>query len=144
RIDGVRLTAYSGGTPHSGAETGWPDARRLTHSELVESGEVDVVALCSPTGLHGAAAITVARSGRHVVIEKPMTLDIGEADELVRLQQRGPALVSMVSQRRFEDVYAQTRRLLRDGRLGDVRLATTLVPWWRDAAYFDAAPWRAQ
>lgn len=143
-IDGVRLVCYSGGTAGSGEATGWPRAQQMTHDRLLDSGDVDVVALCSPTGLHGAAAISVAGSGRHVVVEKPMSLNVSEADELVRIQRRGTAMISMVAQRRFEDVYAHTRRLLREGRVGDVRLGMTIVPWWRDASYFDSAPWRAR
>lgn len=143
-IDGVRLTCYSGGTADSGEAAGWPQARQTTHDRLIDSGDVDIVVLCSPTGLHGAAAISIAGSGRHVVVEKPMSLNVSEADELVRIQRRGTAIVSMVAQRRFEDVYAHTRRLLRDGRIGDVRLGMTVVPWWRDASYFEAAPWRTR
>ncbi|QGH68791.1 Gfo/Idh/MocA family protein [Pseudactinotalea sp. HY158] len=143
-IEGVAVTAYSGGREGSGADCGWPRARWLDHAQLVERGEVDIVALCSPSALHGPAAITVARSGRHVVVEKPMTLDVAEAETLANLQAEGPGIVAMVSQRRFEPVYRRVHDLLARGELGEIRLATTHVHWYRDQAYFDAAPWRSE
>lgn len=143
-VDGVRLTAWSGGEPSSGRDCGWPDASQLSPDDLLGSDDVDVVVLCSPTQFHGAAAITVARSGRHVVVEKPMTLSVTEAEELVSLQEAGPGVVAMVSQRRFESEYATVKELLETGELGEIRLVMAHVPWLRDKAYFQESPWRSR
>lgn len=143
QMEGVLLAAWSGGDVDSGRELGWPEASRMPHGDLLEHGDVDVVVLCSPTELHGKAAIAVARSGRHVVVEKPMTLNVAEAQELVALQEAGPGIVAMVSQRRFEAEYATVKRLLDGGELGELRLAMAHVPWFRDESYFQAAPWRS-
>lgn len=143
-VDGVELIAYSGGTRESGGECGWPQARWETHENLLRDENVDIVVICSPTKLHGAAAITVATSGRHVVVEKPMTLSAAEADALVELQRAGPGIVAMVSQRRFETEYATVKHLMESGDLGELRLALTQVPWFRGSEYFTDAPWRAR
>ncbi|MGO1385212.1 MAG: Gfo/Idh/MocA family protein [Arachnia sp.] len=144
QIDGVRLVAYSGGTTASGGEAGWPAARQMSHEDLVDHGDVDIVVLCSPTEFHGASAIAVAESGRHVVIEKPMTLTVAEAESLVALQEHKGIVIAMVAQRRFETEYQAVKELLEQGQLGDVRLAMTHVPWFRSAEYFAAAPWRSR
>ena len=143
QVEGVRLTAWSGGDPDAGERLGWPDARRMTHEELVRDGDVDVVVLCSPTEFHGRDAIIVAQSGRHVVVEKPMTLDVAEAAELVALQRSGPGLVAMVSQRRSEEEYLAVKRLLDAGELGAIRLVMAHVPWFRSDSYFEESPWRS-
>ncbi len=144
QVDGVRVTAWSGGHQDSGRELGWPVARRMSHDDLVGHGDVDIVVLCSPSQFHGAAAIAVAKSGRHVVVEKPMTLTVSDADTLVALQDSGPGVVAMVAQRRFESEYQEVKRLLECGDLGDVRLAMVQVPWFRTAGYFAEAPWRSR
>ncbi len=143
QVKGARLTAWSGGDPGSGADLDWPDAHRMTHDALLGYDGVDVVVLCSPTEFHGRDAIAVAKSGRHVVVEKPMTLSVAESEQLVALQQAGPGLVAMVSQRRFESEYATVKRLLDAGELGEIRLAMAQVPWFRDESYFQASPWRS-
>lgn len=136
------LEAYSGGSPSSGNDAGWPRARRVEHEELVARADVDVVAICSPSHLHGPAALAVARSGRHVVVEKPMALTTEDAAELVRLQDSGRCVVAVVTQRRFEPVVMALKSMLDGGELGEVRLVVGQMPWHRDEAYFDAAPWR--
>ncbi|WP_420113294.1 Gfo/Idh/MocA family protein [Pseudactinotalea sp.] len=143
-VPGVVLDAYSGGTPSSGADAGWPQARQVQHRELVERPDVDVVAICSPSHLHGPAALAVARAGRHVVVEKPMALTTDEADELVRLQDAGRCVVAVVTQRRFEPVVTALKAMLDGGGLGQVRLVVAQMPWHRDEAYFEAAPWRGE
>ncbi len=143
QVEGVHVTAWSGGDEASGRELGWPGARRMSHDDLVDHGDVDIVVLCSPSEFHGAAAITVAESGRHVVVEKPMALTVYDAERLVALQEAGPGIVAMVAQRRFESEYQEVKRLLEQGDLGDVRLAMVQVPWFRTEQYFAEAPWRS-
>ena len=142
-VAGARMTAWSGGNEDSGRELGWPKARQMSHGELVERGDVDIVVLCSPSEFHGPAAIAVAETGRHVVVEKPMALTVADADRLVSLQEAGSGIVAMVAQRRFESEYQAVKGLLERGELGDVRLAHAQVPWFRTAEYFAEAPWRS-
>lgn len=144
QVDGVRVSAWSGGDEGSGRQLGWSGARWMSHDELVADGDVDIVVLCSPSEFHGAAAIAVAQSGRHVVVEKPMALTVADAQRLVSLQERGPGIVAMVAQRRFESENQAVKRLLERGDLGDVRLAHVTVPWFRTQEYFAEAPWRAR
>lgn len=143
-VPGVTLAAYSGGSASSGAELGWPQARHMGHQELISDAEVDVVAICSPSHLHGPAAVAVARSGRHVVVEKPMALTVEEAEELVRIQDSGTCVVSVVTQRRFEPVASALKTMLDGGGLGQVRLVVAQMPWHRNEEYFASAPWRGE
>lgn len=138
----VEVVAFSGGSPDQGAQTGWPNARQLSHSQILEDPSFDALALCSPSHLHGEQAIAVAKSGRHVVVEKPLALQVAQARELVALQ-RPDLVVAMISQRRHEGIYAAVKQMLDAGQLGRLRLLETTVHWYRDEDYFAAAPWRA-
>lgn len=141
-VDGLELVAYSGGTPDDGAELGWPEARQVGHGELPTLEGVDVVAICGPSNTHAAQALEAVRAGKHVVVEKPLALTVGEAVELTRLQRETGLLVAMVAQRRLEPEYARTKALLVSGELGEVRLASTAVHWVRDDAYYAGADWK--
>ncbi|MBD8062854.1 Gfo/Idh/MocA family protein [Oceanitalea stevensii] len=138
----VRLVAYSGGGPDVVAAAGWHDAVRVAHEEVAQQDGVDVVAICSPTQTHAALALAALEAGRHVVVEKPLAVTVGEAEAVARLAEERGLLVSMVSQRRFEPEHVHVQRLLRSGELGQLRVASTEVHWHRDDAYYAAAPWR--
>lgn len=137
----VEVTTYSGGAPGSGEAMGWPNAQQVSHEELL-GAPVDLVVLCSPTDLHADQALRVARSGRHVVVEKPIALSPTESAALVRAQEHGPGIIAMISQRRYEFPYPQVKALLDSGDLGVPRMFVAEAPWFRDEPYFDDAPWR--
>ena len=139
----AEMRAFSGGDTGRSAAAGWPDAVQVAPEELVRHPGVDVVAVCSPSGRHAAHAVEALTAGKHVVVEKPLALDVADAERVVRLADREGLVAAVISQRRFEPEYAAVKRLLADGTLGRLRLATTHVHWWRDDAYYRAAPWRA-
>src|SRR5699024_9844632 len=81
----VRLHAYSGGSPARAAEAGWPDAVQVEPQALVHTPGVEVIAVCSPSSLHGEHAVAALTAGRHVVVEKPLALRVADADQVLRL-----------------------------------------------------------
>ncbi|MGC0145009.1 Gfo/Idh/MocA family protein [Pseudactinotalea sp. Z1732] len=140
----ARLVASSGGNPERAAEAGWPDADQISPTDISTHPGVDVVAICSPSDQHGVQAIEALQAGKHVVVAKPLALTVAEAERIVALANDGGRVLSVISQRRLEPEYAAVKEMLTSGQLGQVRLATTHVHWWRDADYYAAAPWRSQ
>ena len=51
--------------------------------EMLESPDIDVVCICTPSGLHASLAIAVANAGKHIIVEKPMALNLEEADQII-------------------------------------------------------------
>jgi len=135
----ARLVAVSGsGTPGTG-----PVPARLPPHEVIAHPDVDVVAICTPSHTHAALALAALEAGRHVVVEKPLALDVGDALRVARAAHDRGLSVSMIAQRRLEPEYRALARAVTDAALGDLRLAVTQVPWHRDDGYYRAAPWRA-
>ena len=138
----LRLRAFSGGDTARAAQAGWPEAVQVGPDELAQTSGVDVVAVCSPSEQHAAQALAALQAGRHVVVEKPLALQVSDAERIVALATERGAVAAVISQRRLEVDYAALKGLLDDGALGQIRLATTQVHWWRDEDYYQAAPWR--
>ncbi|MBD8079392.1 Gfo/Idh/MocA family protein [Cellulosimicrobium arenosum] len=140
----VRLVAYSGGAGPAREEAlaGWP-AAHLAPQEVISHPEVDVVAVCSPSGTHAELALAALEAGRHVVVEKPLALDVGDALRVAEAARERGLMVSTISQRRFEPEHVALKRAVDTGALGEVRLATTHVHWFRDDDYYRAAGWRS-
>jgi predicted dehydrogenase len=86
--------------------------------ELVQSPEIDAVCIALPDHLHYAAATLAIRNGKHVLIEKPMTTDLAEADELVRLVEESGVKVQVAFNHRWLSSYHQGHTLIAHGTIG--------------------------
>ncbi|MFD6139575.1 Gfo/Idh/MocA family protein [Promicromonospora sp. NPDC060271] len=140
----ARLVAYSGRVrPPAGPGTRDQSAVRLAPREVIAHPDVDVVAICTPSGTHAALALAALKAGRHVVVEKPLALDVGDALRVARAARERGLMVSMIAQRRLEPENMALKRALDDGALGELRLATAHVHWHRDDDYYRAAGWRS-
>ncbi|GAA4430662.1 Gfo/Idh/MocA family oxidoreductase [Georgenia halophila] len=142
--DLAELRAFSGGSRQQAAEAGWPEAVQVAPEAVARRPDIDLVAVCSPSDQHADQALAALEAGRHVVVEKPMALEVGAAERVVEAARARGLSASVISQRRFEPEYATVERLVSDGDLGALRLATTHVHWWRDETYYASAPWRAR
>jgi UDP-N-acetyl-2-amino-2-deoxyglucuronate dehydrogenase len=105
----------------------------------------DLVAICVPSGLHITVAAEAIAAGRHVVIEKPLDVDLARGRELVRLAHDAAArglVVSVISQHRFDPSSVVLHDAIRAGRLGRLTSGVASVPWWRSQEYYDSGAWR--
>src|SRR5579871_6828337 len=109
---------------------------------MLERERLDVVIICTPSGKHGEHACQVMRSGRHVIVEKPMEIRLEAIDEMLRVQQETGVKLAVISQHRFDPASQQIRRLLDEKALGRLVLGHTIVPWWRSQKYYDSGAWR--
>jgi predicted dehydrogenase len=116
-----------------------------TLAEALSAGGVDLVAVCTPTGMHADAAEEALAGGAHVLVEKPVDVSLPRARRLADLAAAaaGRGLVSsVVSQHRFDPASVAVARAVAAGRLGRVTSAVASVAWWRGQDYYDSAPWR--
>jgi UDP-N-acetyl-2-amino-2-deoxyglucuronate dehydrogenase len=144
KIDGLELVAVSDVEADRAKavseERGIPAFRTL--EELLAAVECDVVAVCTPSGLHPAHGIVAARAGKHVVTEKPMAISLADADALVQACDAAGVHLFVVKQNRLNPPIQLLRRAVEKGRFGRIYLANTTVRWTRPQEYYDAAPWR--
>ncbi|MEM7166369.1 MAG: Gfo/Idh/MocA family oxidoreductase [Planctomycetota bacterium] len=112
------------------------------YKEMLANEELDVVSVLTPSGSHARIAIDVARSGRHVVVEKPMSLQLEEADLQIRACAENKVRMFVVLQNRFSQPVMQVRQALDAGRFGKLVSGSVRLRWCRDQAYYDASPWR--
>lgn len=110
--------------------------------ELLGSGEVDAVVVCTPHPSHGPLVVAAAEAGVHVLCEKPITIDLGEADGMIAAAARADIRFGVIFQRRLWPAAQRLRRAIDDGKLGKLTLGECAVRIWRSQAYFDSAPWR--
>src|SRR5712691_1226613 len=111
-------------------------------AHLLEQRDVDVVSVLTPSGLHPAHAIAVAKAGKHVIVEKPMALRLEDADAMIEACDAAGVKLFVVKQNRFNVPVVNAREALDAGRFGRLILGTVRVRWCRDQAYYDQDSWR--
>lgn len=112
------------------------------YEELLADPRVDVVVLCTPSGLHAAQGIRAAAAGKHVVSEKPMATRFEDGRRLVQACDDAGVRLFVVKQNRLNPTIQAVKRALEEGRFGRVYLVTVNVFWQRPQEYYDSAKWR--
>jgi UDP-N-acetyl-2-amino-2-deoxyglucuronate dehydrogenase len=111
-------------------------------TEALDAVDVDVVAVCTPTGNHGSIAIEALGAGKHVIIEKPAETTLAKADEIIAAQQAAGKLVTVISQHRFDASTEVAVDAITEGELGRLTSGIASVDWWRGQTYYDSGDWR--
>ncbi len=110
--------------------------------EMLAREQLDVVDICTPSSQHGEQACQVMRSGRHVIVEKPMEVSSAAIAEMLRVQQETGMKLAVISQHRFDPATRQVYDLVEEQAFGRLVLGNAAVPWWRSQAYYDSGAWR--
>jgi predicted dehydrogenase len=91
-----------------------------SYEQVLSNPDVDAVVLATPHSQHERQVIAAAAAGKHIHVEKPITLDRAGADAAVAAAQRAGVVLAVGYCRRFHPSVVALRRLLAQGRLGNV------------------------
>jgi len=114
------------------------------YRKMLEEQDLDVVVICTPSGLHAQMGILAAQSGKHVLVEKPLALTLADADMLIDACEKAGVVLSVVMQKRFNRFFQKLKSAVEEGRFGKLSHAGATVRWNRDEAYFLSNPWRGR
>ncbi|MFC6605190.1 Gfo/Idh/MocA family protein [Ectobacillus funiculus] len=110
--------------------------------ELLKRRDIAVINICVPSGLHSEVTIEAARSGKHVIVEKPMDISLAKAEKMIRECNKAGVTLSVVMQNRFAPAVQQVKSALEQGWLGQPLLINASVNWYRSQSYYDVSSWR--
>ncbi len=96
----------------------WPGARVLSVEDLLADPELELIVVASPNDSHAALAEQALRAGKHVVVEKPFTLESGAAARLGALAREKHRCLTVFQNRRWDGDFLTVRQLIEQGRLG--------------------------
>jgi scyllo-inositol 2-dehydrogenase (NADP+) len=99
-----------------------------TAAELFARADIDLVVIPTPNDTHHALAMQALRAGKHVVVDKPFTLDVAQARELVALAERQALQLSVFHNRRWDADFLTVGKLLAEGTLGRPT-GGDMIPW---------------
>lgn len=111
-------------------------------TSLLQSGlDIDVINICVPNGLHAELAIQAIESGHHVVIEKPMALQVQDAERVLQTSLKYQKEVFCVMQNRYSPPSVWIKQMIDSGRLGKIYLVQLNCFWNRDERYYKPGGW---
>ena len=110
--------------------------------KMLAAVKPDVLCILTPSGLHGRHIMQASRLIQNLVVEKPMVLDLEEADQVIEHCEKQGNRIFVVMQNRFNRPVIKLRDALEEGRFGDLLMGTVRVRWSRDQAYYDLDDWR--
>lgn len=114
----------------------------IDYHEMLERPDLDVVNICTPSGMHAEMGIAAAKAGKHVIVEKPMALSLKDADDLIKACEENGVKLAVCFQNRFNLPVQKLRKALEEGRFGKLTHGSAVVRWFRPQEYYDQAPWR--
>lgn len=121
--EGYDLTKISTSRPESIAmiEERYPVTAVVPDGKsIIDDPEIDLVIVTSPNTDHFRWSREALLAGKHVVVEKPFTVNVEEADELIEIAQRQQKILTVYHNRRFTSDTRTVKKLLESGLLGDI------------------------
>ena len=146
QVEGVKISAFYGANRTKIEELSRKYGGRafgdfegfLSHEPL------DVAIIGSPSGLHADQGIQCARRGLHVLVEKPIDVNVQKADELIAECKNKGVKLAVCFQDRFAKDSVRLNHLIERGGLGKLILISARVKWYRPPEYYSNSHWRGQ
>jgi len=109
---------------------------------MLAEAELDLVSICTPSGLHPQQVIQCAEAGVHVLTEKPMATRWKDALRMVRVCDQSRVRLFVVKQNRRNSTLQMLKRAIDERRFGHINMVHLNVFWSRPQEYYDSARWR--
>ena len=111
-------------------------------ADMMKVENLDLVALCTPSGTHSNQAVMVAKFGVNVMTEKPMATRWQDGVCMVKACDEAGVLMFVVKQNRHNATLQLLKRAIEEKRFGKIHMVHINVFWTRPQSYYDQAKWR--
>jgi len=112
------------------------------HMEMLQKADIDVVIINSPHYLHCQMALDAVELGKNFLVDKPIAINLKEADTMIDAAKRGGVKLGVILQSRFDPVYKRIKEATEQGKFGRLILGDAIVKWYRTQEYYERSPWR--
>lgn len=110
--------------------------------EMLNQEHLDIVTLCTPSGLHADQTIRAAKKGINIITEKPMATRWRDGLRMVKECDENNVKLFVVKQNRYNQTIQKLKEAIQAGRFGKIHMVHINVFWSRPQAYYDQAQWR--
>src|SRR5580692_9169581 len=116
----------------------------VSADDFLRSSETDAVLIATPHYSHTSIGIQVLETGKHLLVEKPISVHKADAQRLIAAHRRSNQVFAAMFNQRTDPFFLKLRKLVQSGELGQVRRVNwTITNWFRTEAYYQSSDWRA-
>ena len=108
-----------------------------TLEPALKDPKVQAIIVATPPSTHLDICKACFAAGKHVLLEKPIELNLDRSSQLVEAAQQAQLNLGVVFQHRFREAAIVMQKLIDEEALGEIQAASVRVPWWRSQAYYN-------
>ncbi|MGH2351844.1 MAG: Gfo/Idh/MocA family protein [Chloroflexota bacterium] len=109
---------------------------------LIDHPDVEAITVCTNPPFHVPATLMATERGKHTIVEKPMTMDLAEADRAIEATRQADVRFGVIFMRRFWPGAQRAHQAITAGKLGRLVMGDCILKWWRPESYYRRDPWR--
>lgn len=113
-----------------------------SYEEMLADSAIEVVNICTPSGMHPEHTMLAARAGKHIICEKPLAIKLDDLLHMIQVCKEENVKLATVFPRRMAPAAQYVKRMLEEGKLGKLTLCDAYVKIYRSQQYYDSAGWR--
>jgi len=113
-----------------------------SYEEFLNLPDLDMVAICTPSGTHLDYGKLAAAAGKHVIVEKPIEITVDRGKSLIETCEKNNVQLAVIFQNRFIDDVVEMKNFIDAGKVGKIVMASASVKWFRDQKYYSNSNWR--
>ena len=116
----------------------------LSVDDFFRSSQTDAVLIATPHYSHTSIGIRALEAGKHVLVEKPISVHKSDAERLLAAYRGSEQVFAAMFNQRTDPFFLKLRQLVQSGDLGAIRrVSWTITNWFRTEAYYQSSDWRA-
>jgi len=112
------------------------------YEEMLQEAEIDAVIINTPHHLHHPIALDAMKTGKHTLVDKPMAVNLREADEMIEEAEKRDVKLGVILQSRFDPTFRKVKEAADEGKFGRLILGDAIVKWYRTQEYYKRSSWR--
>ncbi|BFT68680.1 Gfo/Idh/MocA family protein [Paenibacillus sp. P36] len=113
-----------------------------SYEEMLKRTDIELITICTPSGLHPHQTVMAAENKIHVITEKPMAISLKDANKMIQACDDNGVKLFVVKQNRLNSTLQLVKRAVDKNRFGKIYMVSVNVFWQRPQSYYDAASWR--
>lgn len=144
QINGAQLVAVCGRDEQRTAEFAakFGATSYTSYDEFLKHPGLQIVNVCTPSGVRAELGIKAAEAGKHVLAEKPIEINLERADALIAACDKAGVKLGVIFQSRFLPAVQRIKQAIDEGRLGKLMIGDAFVKWYRAPEYYAPGTWR--
>ncbi len=113
-----------------------------TYDDMLADKSIQVICICTPSGLHYEHIIKAAKAKKHIVVEKPMAISSEQCDLIISTLEKYQVTLAVAYQSRFNETFIKVKRAINEGVFGNIMFADVYMKFHRSSDYYESSKWK--